>query len=96
MTRRVDPPQPRGLFMLTRYREIYKKYLNGIAPRLRMTPMTHDHANPEVGREVLAAGIRTNYHDVGQGFPVLLIHGSGPGVSAWANWRLTMPAGRSV
>lgn len=48
-------------------------------------------ANPEVGRSVVAAGIRTNYHDVGQGFPVLLIHGSGPGVSAWANWRLTLP-----
>jgi 2-hydroxymuconate-semialdehyde hydrolase len=29
---------------------------------------------------------------VGSGFPVLLIHGSGPGVSAWANWRLTIPA----
>lgn len=28
---------------------------------------------------------------VGQGDPVLLIHGSGPGVSAWANWRLTIP-----
>lgn len=48
-------------------------------------------ANPEVGRSVVAAGIRTNYHEVGQGFPVLLIHGSGPGVSAWANWRLTLP-----
>jgi 2-hydroxymuconate-semialdehyde hydrolase len=23
---------------------------------------------------------------------VLLIHGSGPGVTAWANWRLVMPA----
>jgi 2-hydroxymuconate-semialdehyde hydrolase len=28
---------------------------------------------------------------MGNGFPVLLIHGSGPGVSAWANWRLVMP-----
>ena len=26
------------------------------------------------------------------GFPALFIHGSGPGVSAWANWRLVMPA----
>jgi 2-hydroxymuconate-semialdehyde hydrolase len=34
---------------------------------------------------------RTNVHDVGSGAPVLLIHGSGPGVSAWANWRLVMP-----
>ena len=48
--------------------------------------------NPEIGRSVVANGIVTNYHDVGTGFPVLLIHGSGPGVSAWANWRLTIPA----
>lgn len=47
--------------------------------------------NPELGRTVEAAGIRTNLHDVGSGEPVLLIHGSGPGVSAFANWRLTMP-----
>lgn len=51
--------------------------------------MTH---NPEIGNTLLANGIATNYHDVGTGFPVLLIHGSGPGVSAWANWRLTIPA----
>jgi 2-hydroxymuconate-semialdehyde hydrolase len=47
--------------------------------------------NPEIARSIVAAGIRTNYHDVGSGFPVLLIHGSGPGVSAWANWRLVIP-----
>ena len=48
--------------------------------------------NPEIAGSVIAAGIRTNVHDVGSGHPVLLIHGSGPGVSAWANWRLVMPA----
>lgn len=48
-------------------------------------------ANPEIARSVQAAGITTNYHDVGDGFPALFIHGSGPGVSAWANWRLVMP-----
>ncbi|MBO9679708.1 MAG: alpha/beta fold hydrolase [Acidovorax sp.] len=48
--------------------------------------------NPEVAHTIVADGIRTNYHDVGSGDPVLLIHGSGPGVSAWANWRLVMPA----
>ena len=48
-------------------------------------------ANPEIARDIVAAGIRTNYHDVGDGPPVLLIHGSGPGVSAWANWRLLLP-----
>ena len=48
-------------------------------------------ASPEIGRRILAAGIETNYHDLGEGFPLLMIHGSGPGVSAWANWRLVMP-----
>ncbi|MFZ2326915.1 MAG: alpha/beta fold hydrolase [Rhodoferax sp.] len=47
--------------------------------------------NPEIGKSIVANGITTNYHDIGTGFPVLLIHGSGPGVSAWANWRLTIP-----
>jgi 2-hydroxymuconate-semialdehyde hydrolase len=47
--------------------------------------------NPEIGRSVQAAGIRTNLHDVGKGSPILMIHGSGPGVSAWANWRLSLP-----
>jgi len=48
--------------------------------------------NPEIASNIRAVGILTNYHDVGAGFPVLLLHGSGPGVSAWANWRLTIPA----
>ncbi|MGS0755656.1 alpha/beta fold hydrolase [Roseateles sp. GG27B] len=55
--------------------------------------------NPEIGKTIIANGIATNYHDVGTGFPALLIHGSGPGVSAWANWRLTIPvmaSGRRV
>jgi 2-hydroxymuconate-semialdehyde hydrolase len=47
--------------------------------------------NPEIGRSIVAAGIRTNYHDQGRGAPLLMIHGSGPGVSAWANWRLCIP-----
>lgn len=46
----------------------------------------------EVGRAVPVHGIATNVLDVGEGSPVLLLHGSGPGVSAFANWRLTMPA----
>jgi pimeloyl-ACP methyl ester carboxylesterase len=45
----------------------------------------------EVGETVDVDGVSTNYHDVGSGQPVVLIHGSGPGVSAWANWRLTLP-----
>lgn len=46
---------------------------------------------PEIGRSIRTGSFLTNYHDQGQGEPVLLIHGSGPGVSAWANWRLSLP-----
>ncbi len=49
-------------------------------------------ADPEIANRIAAGGIETNYHDQGHGPVVLLIHGSGPGVSAWANWRLTIPA----
>ena len=38
-----------------------------------------------------ANGIGTNYLEAGEGTPVVLVHGSGPGVSAYANWRLTIP-----
>jgi 2-hydroxy-6-oxo-octa-2,4-dienoate hydrolase len=47
---------------------------------------------PEIGNEVVAAGIRTNYLEAGSGPPVVFVHGSGPGVTAYANWRLTLPA----
>lgn len=51
--------------------------------------------SPEIGANIQAADLATNIHDTGVdpgGGTVLLIHGSGPGVSAWANWRLTIPA----
>lgn len=44
------------------------------------------------GKTIDAGGIVTHYHDVGTGEPVLLLHGSGPGVSAWANWQHNIPA----
>jgi pimeloyl-ACP methyl ester carboxylesterase len=51
-----------------------------------------DVALSEVGEAVNVRGVVTNVLDVGAGPPVVLLHGSGPGVSAYANWRLTMPA----
>jgi pimeloyl-ACP methyl ester carboxylesterase len=44
------------------------------------------------GKTIDAGGIATHYHDAGAGDPVLLLHGSGPGVSAWANWQHNIPA----
>lgn len=50
-------------------------------------------ASPEIGRRVRTGGFDTNVLDQGRGggVPLLLIHGSGPGVSAYANWRLALP-----
>src|SRR4029453_19550253 len=47
---------------------------------------------PEIGTTVDAGGVKTNYLETGEGPAVVLIHGSGPGVTAYANWRLVLPA----
>ena len=49
------------------------------------------NTSAEIGLSVNAGAITTNYHDRGTGAPVVLLHGSGPGVSAWVNWRLVIP-----
>ena len=38
-----------------------------------------------------AEGELTHYHEIGQGTPILFLHGSGTGVSAAANWWLNLP-----
>ena len=48
--------------------------------------------NPAIGQDVEANGIRTNYLESGSGDQhVVLVHGSGPGVTSYANWRLVLP-----
>ena len=56
-----------------------------------MASATLDTSRPEIANSFVIGGSSTNYHDVGEGDPVLLVHGSGPGVTAWANWRLNIP-----
>lgn len=51
-----------------------------------------DTERPELGGTVDAGGVKTNYLEAGQGPAVVLVHGSGPGVTAYANWRLVVPA----
>ena len=49
--------------------------------------------NPAIGKDVEANGIRTNYLEAGSGAEtVVLVHGSGPGVTSYANWRGVLPA----
>lgn len=55
------------------------------------TTTTEEASNPEIGQSIDTLGYATNYHDVGSGDPVLMLHGSGAGVTGWANWRGVMP-----
>ena len=51
--------------------------------------------NPEIGTAIRTGGFASNVHVMGTSAPgqppTLFVHGSGPGVSAWANWRLVLP-----
>ena len=49
------------------------------------------NSTPEIGQRVQLGDVTVNYHDIGQGDPVMLIHGSGPGVSSWVNWGKVAP-----
>jgi 2-hydroxymuconate-semialdehyde hydrolase len=48
-------------------------------------------ASPEIAKSIQIGECTLNYHDQGEGDAILLIHGSGPGVTAWANWRGVIP-----
>lgn len=47
--------------------------------------------NPAIALSLPTCGYTTNCHDIGAGEAVMLLHGSGAGVSGWANWRDLMP-----
>ena len=43
-------------------------------------------------REVIAGGIRIHYNEVGDGDPIIAIHGGGPGATSWSNFQGNIPA----
>jgi pimeloyl-ACP methyl ester carboxylesterase len=45
----------------------------------------------ETSRQIDIAEGKLHYHEAGDGPPLLLLHGSGPGVSSWANYRGNFP-----
>ena len=46
---------------------------------------------PEIANSILTGSFKTNYHDLGEGPPIVFLHGSGPGVTAYANWNRLFP-----
>jgi 2-hydroxymuconate-semialdehyde hydrolase len=48
-----------------------------------------DHA--ATARTTRVLGVDTHFHEAGDGPPLLLLHGSGPGASAWSNWQPLLP-----
>ena len=47
--------------------------------------------NLEAGDYIEAGGHKTHYHEAGSGETIVFVHGSGPGVTGWANWRNALP-----
>ena len=48
-----------------------------------MTPL---HTFESTSRSITAGGTRLHYHEAGVGMPLIMLHGSGPGVNGWANF----------
>jgi len=42
---------------------------------------------PEIANSIQTGNFKTNYHDLGKGAPLVMLHGSGPGVTSWGNWN---------
>jgi len=54
---------------------------------MRMSAMSFE----ETSRTLDDAGGALHYHEAGSGEPLLLLHGSGPGVTGWANFGNNLP-----
>lgn len=50
------------------------------------------YSEQETSRFADAGGIRLHYHDVGEGNPVICLHGGGPGAAGWSNFSQNIEA----
>jgi 4,5:9,10-diseco-3-hydroxy-5,9,17-trioxoandrosta-1(10),2-diene-4-oate hydrolase len=48
-------------------------------------------AVPEGSYVDIGDGLQIHYHEAGSGFPVIFLHGSGPGASGWSNFKRNYP-----
>lgn len=53
--------------------------------------MTTDCTYESTRKTIDVDGIPFVYHEAGEGEPLILLHGSGPGVSAWSNFQHNLP-----
>src|SRR2546423_6231731 len=52
-----------------------------------MTLATEGLTYESTSRTAKAGDLSLHYHEAGTGDPVVLLHGGGPGASAWSNWK---------
>lgn len=59
-----------------------------------MTTQTTDPVLTETGTRRFAQtrSWRLRYNEAGEGHPIVLLHGSGPGATGWSNFHLNIPA----
>ncbi|MEU4658421.1 alpha/beta fold hydrolase [Streptomyces sp. NPDC023723] len=51
--------------------------------------MSLSYESTRVSKDI--GGLTFAWHEAGEGEPLLMLHGSGPGVSAWSNFRHNLP-----
>jgi pimeloyl-ACP methyl ester carboxylesterase len=48
--------------------------------------LTKNYTAENTAKSVTVKGLKLNYHEAGDGMPLVLLHGGGPGASAWGNF----------
>jgi len=46
----------------------------------------------ETSRFAQLGDLRIHYNDIGAGYPVVMLHGGGPGASSWSNFKYNVPS----
>lgn len=46
----------------------------------------------ETSRFAQLGDLKLHYNEVGEGFPVVMLHGGGPGASSWSNFKYNVPS----
>lgn len=66
--------------------------MDGRAERARpaLTASLHEEEDEMVEEQFQFEGMSVHYYRLGQGKPLLLLHGSGPGASSIGNWRAVL------